>query len=106
MPRSFNAGEGFFGDRQALGAQPPNTNLCVHILPPTTQPQHTIPDIFVWMLSNNKRVAYARIPAKDLLYSPIHEQMGKHCGTIKTHFLKVSLSETERRAISFLSRVA
>nr|XP_004661410.2 fer-1-like protein 6 [Jaculus jaculus] len=53
------------------------------------EPQHTIPDVFIWMLSNNKRVAYARIPAKDLLYSPITGQMGKHCGKIKTHFLKL-----------------
>ncbi|XP_037659322.1 fer-1-like protein 6 isoform X2 [Choloepus didactylus] len=53
------------------------------------EPQHTIPDVFIWMLSNNKRVAYARIASKDLLYSPIREQMGKHCGKIKTHFLKL-----------------
>uniref|UniRef100_A0ABM5GCL9 Fer-1-like protein 6 n=1 Tax=Pogona vitticeps TaxID=103695 RepID=A0ABM5GCL9_9SAUR len=53
------------------------------------EPQHTVPDVFIWMLSNNKRVAYARIPAKDLLYSPVHEQRGKHCGKIKTHFLKL-----------------
>ncbi|CAO2602228.1 Fer-1-like protein 6, partial [Lemmus lemmus] len=52
------------------------------------EPQHTIPDVFIWMLSNNKRVAYARVAAKDLLYSPIKDQMGKHCGKIKTHFLK------------------
>ncbi|KFO20423.1 Fer-1-like protein 6 [Fukomys damarensis] len=53
------------------------------------EPQHTIPDVFVWMLSNNKRVAYSRVAAKDLLYSPVREQMGKHCGKIKTHFLKL-----------------
>ncbi|XP_070488102.1 fer-1-like protein 6 isoform X1 [Equus przewalskii] len=53
------------------------------------EPQHTIPDVFIWMLSNNKKVAYARIPSKDLLYSPAREQMGKHCGMIKTHFLKL-----------------
>ncbi|XP_067323114.1 fer-1-like protein 6 [Anolis sagrei] len=53
------------------------------------EPQHTVPDVFIWMLSNNKRVAYARIPAKDLLYSPVNEQRGKHCGKIKTHFLKL-----------------
>ncbi|XP_054446067.1 fer-1-like protein 6 [Pteronotus mesoamericanus] len=53
------------------------------------EPQHTIPDVFLWMLSNNKRVAYARIASKDLLYSPVREQMGKYCGTIKTHFLKL-----------------
>ncbi|XP_021108036.1 fer-1-like protein 6 isoform X1 [Heterocephalus glaber] len=53
------------------------------------EPQHTIPDVFIWMLSNNKRVAYARVAAKDLLYSPVREQKGKHCGKIKTHFLKL-----------------
>ncbi|XP_006157602.1 fer-1-like protein 6 [Tupaia chinensis] len=53
------------------------------------EPQHTIPDVFIWMLSNNKRVAYARIASRDLLYSPVREQMGKHCGKIKTHFLKI-----------------
>ncbi|XP_003408227.2 fer-1-like protein 6 [Loxodonta africana] len=53
------------------------------------EPQHTIPDVFIWMLSNNKRVAYTRITSRDLLYSPVREQMGKHCGKIKTHFLKL-----------------
>ncbi|XP_006916631.1 fer-1-like protein 6 [Pteropus alecto] len=53
------------------------------------EPQHTIPDVFLWLLSNNKRVAYARIASRDLLYSPVREQRGKHCGTIKTHFLKL-----------------
>ncbi|XP_028592026.2 fer-1-like protein 6 isoform X1 [Podarcis muralis] len=53
------------------------------------EPQHTVPDVFIWMLSNNKRVAYTRIPAKDLLYSPVADQRGKHCGKIKTHFLKL-----------------
>uniref|UniRef100_A0A6I8N4Q4 Fer-1 like family member 6 n=1 Tax=Ornithorhynchus anatinus TaxID=9258 RepID=A0A6I8N4Q4_ORNAN len=52
------------------------------------EPQHTVPDVFIWMLSNNKRVAYVRIPSKDLLYSPIREQRGKDCAKIKTHFLK------------------
>ncbi|KAK2501375.1 hypothetical protein MC885_007462 [Smutsia gigantea] len=53
------------------------------------EPQHTIPDVFIWMLSNSKRVAYARIASKDLFYSPIRETMGKHCGKIDTHFLKL-----------------
>uniref|UniRef100_A0A8C9VWZ8 Fer-1 like family member 6 n=1 Tax=Scleropages formosus TaxID=113540 RepID=A0A8C9VWZ8_SCLFO len=53
-----------------------------------TDPQHTIPDVFVWMLSNNKRVAYARIPARDLLYSANPQERGRDCGKIKTLFLK------------------
>uniref|UniRef100_A0A6Q2XG26 C2 domain-containing protein n=1 Tax=Esox lucius TaxID=8010 RepID=A0A6Q2XG26_ESOLU len=52
-------------------------------------PQHTIPDVFIWMLSNNKRVAYARISARDLLYSANPEERGRDCGKIQTLFLKV-----------------
>jgi hypothetical protein len=55
------------------------------------------------MLSNNKRVAYARIASKDLLYSPVQAQMGKHCGKIKTHFLKVSLHCCWLKEGTFLS---
>uniref|UniRef100_W5LBR1 Fer-1 like family member 6 n=1 Tax=Astyanax mexicanus TaxID=7994 RepID=W5LBR1_ASTMX len=52
------------------------------------EPQHTLPDIFVWMLSNNKRLAYARIPARNLLYSENVVEKGKDCGKISTLFLK------------------
>ncbi|KAG9271565.1 fer-1-like protein 6 [Astyanax mexicanus] len=52
------------------------------------EPQHTLPDIFVWMLCNNKRLAYARIPARNLLYSENVVEKGKDCGKISTLFLK------------------
>uniref|UniRef100_A0A671Z1B9 Fer-1 like family member 6 n=1 Tax=Sparus aurata TaxID=8175 RepID=A0A671Z1B9_SPAAU len=57
---------------------------CFH----TLQPQHTVPDLFVWLLSNNKRVAYARVRTRDLLYSSSREARGIHCGKIITLFLK------------------
>ncbi|XP_073529919.1 otoferlin isoform X12 [Phyllobates terribilis] len=53
------------------------------------EPQHSIPDIFIWMLSNNKRIAYARIPSKDILYSIVDEETGKDCGKVKCVFLKL-----------------
>uniref|UniRef100_A0A8B9DFQ3 Otoferlin n=1 Tax=Anser cygnoides TaxID=8845 RepID=A0A8B9DFQ3_ANSCY len=53
------------------------------------EPQHTIPDIFIWMISNNKRIAYARVPSKDILYSIVDEEMGKDCAKVKTVFLKL-----------------
>uniref|UniRef100_A0A8C8B5A7 Otoferlin n=1 Tax=Otus sunia TaxID=257818 RepID=A0A8C8B5A7_9STRI len=53
------------------------------------EPQHTIPDIFIWMMSNNKRIAYARVPSKDILYSIVDEEMGKDCAKVKTIFLKL-----------------
>ncbi|XP_056245789.1 fer-1-like protein 6 [Seriola aureovittata] len=52
------------------------------------EPQHTVPDVFVWLLSNNKRVAYARVRARDLLFSSSQEARGIHCGKIITLFLK------------------
>ncbi|XP_050974497.1 fer-1-like protein 6 [Labeo rohita] len=52
------------------------------------EPQHTLPDVFVCLLSNNKRLAYARIPARHLLFSQSPEQRGRDCGKIKTLFLK------------------
>lgn len=41
------------------------------------------------MMSNNKRIAYARIPSKDILYSIVDEETGKDCGKVKAVFLKV-----------------
>uniref|UniRef100_A0A3P9J1M4 Otoferlin n=1 Tax=Oryzias latipes TaxID=8090 RepID=A0A3P9J1M4_ORYLA len=53
------------------------------------EPQHSIPDVFIWMMSNNKRIAYARIPSKDILYSTVEEETGKDCGKVKAAFLKL-----------------
>uniref|UniRef100_A0A8C2FXN6 Fer-1 like family member 6 n=1 Tax=Cyprinus carpio TaxID=7962 RepID=A0A8C2FXN6_CYPCA len=52
------------------------------------EPQHTLPDVFVCLVSNHKRLAYARIPARHLLFSESPEQRGQDCGKIKTLFLK------------------
>uniref|UniRef100_A0A8C1KT07 Fer-1 like family member 6 n=1 Tax=Cyprinus carpio TaxID=7962 RepID=A0A8C1KT07_CYPCA len=52
------------------------------------EPQHTLPDVFVCLVSNHKRLAYARIPARHLLFSESLEQRGQDCGKIKTLFLK------------------
>ncbi|XP_067338549.1 otoferlin isoform X1 [Channa argus] len=53
------------------------------------EPQHSIPDVFIWMMTNNKRIAYARIPSKDILYSIVDEETGKDCGKVKAVFLKL-----------------
>lgn len=52
------------------------------------EPQHTVPDLFIWLLSNNKRMAYARVRARDILFSSSAETCGVHCGKILTLFLK------------------
>ncbi|XP_074640585.1 otoferlin-like isoform X2 [Tubulanus polymorphus] len=53
------------------------------------EPQHALPDVFVWMVSNNKRIAYQRLKAKDLLYSIVEEECGKRCGKCQALFLRL-----------------
>ncbi|XP_056404371.1 fer-1-like protein 4 [Hyla sarda] len=52
-------------------------------------PQCTLPDILIWMFSNNKRLAYTRIPAQNILYSVVEEEKGKDCGKISTVYFKI-----------------
>uniref|UniRef100_A0A3Q3K9H7 Otoferlin n=1 Tax=Monopterus albus TaxID=43700 RepID=A0A3Q3K9H7_MONAL len=52
-------------------------------------PQHSVPDVFIWMISNGKHIAYARVPSKDILYSSTEEERGKDCGKVKTIFLRI-----------------
>ncbi|KAJ7375522.1 hypothetical protein OS493_040671, partial [Desmophyllum pertusum] len=44
------------------------------------EPQLSMPDVILWMISGNKRVAYCRIPAHRLLFSETKEACGKFCG--------------------------
>uniref|UniRef100_A0A672KN14 Fer-1-like protein 4 n=1 Tax=Sinocyclocheilus grahami TaxID=75366 RepID=A0A672KN14_SINGR len=48
----------------------------------------TLPDVFLWMLSGARRVAYARIPAHSILFSLVEEEKGKDCGKITTVYMK------------------
>ncbi|XP_038216884.1 otoferlin-like [Zerene cesonia] len=50
--------------------------------------QHAMPDIFIWMISNGKRLAYQRIPARDIIYSDRPDEVGRLCGKMQTLFLK------------------
>ncbi|KAG1682552.1 Dysferlin [Nymphon striatum] len=52
------------------------------------EPQNSMPDIIIWMLSGKKRIAYYRIPAYEILYSPKEECQGKFCGKLRTITLK------------------
>uniref|UniRef100_A0A8C4Z2Y8 C2 domain-containing protein n=1 Tax=Gadus morhua TaxID=8049 RepID=A0A8C4Z2Y8_GADMO len=51
-------------------------------------PQSTLPDVFLWLLSGRKRLAYVRIPAHSILFSLVEEQRGTDCGKVTTLFMK------------------
>jgi otoferlin len=55
------------------------------------QPQHALPDVFLWLVSGGRRVAYQRLQARDLIFSVVGEESGKDCGKVQTLLLKVSL---------------
>uniref|UniRef100_H2LE95 Dysferlin, limb girdle muscular dystrophy 2B (autosomal recessive) n=1 Tax=Oryzias latipes TaxID=8090 RepID=H2LE95_ORYLA len=50
------------------------------------EPQNSLPDIVIWMLQGDRRVAYHRIPAHSVFFSKQH--CGKHCGQLQSIFLK------------------
>ncbi|KAI3369771.1 hypothetical protein L3Q82_024597 [Scortum barcoo] len=52
------------------------------------EPQTTIPDVFLWLLSGSKRLAYVRIPAHSIFFSLVEEQRGRDCGRIITLYMK------------------
>ncbi|EDL85878.1 fer-1-like 4 (C. elegans) (predicted), isoform CRA_a [Rattus norvegicus] len=53
-------------------------------------PQPPLPDVLVWMFSGQRRVAYARVPAQDVLFSVVEEERGRDCGKIQSLLLTVS----------------
>ncbi|GFS11456.1 otoferlin [Elysia marginata] len=55
----------------------------------SVEPQHALPDVFIWMVSNNKRIAYQRIPARHVIYSIVDEERGKDCGKPITLLLRL-----------------
>ncbi|KAM9331380.1 dysferlin [Gastrophryne carolinensis] len=53
------------------------------------EPQNSLPDIVIWMLQGDKRVAYYRMPAHQVLFSRNGSKCcGKNCGKLQTIFLK------------------
>ncbi|XP_074657543.1 otoferlin-like [Tubulanus polymorphus] len=51
-------------------------------------PQHALADVYLWMIVGTKRMAYVRIPAKNIIHALSEEEMGNDCGVIKTVYLR------------------
>ena len=50
--------------------------------------QISIPDLIIWMIHDNDRVAVARVPAYELYYAKNPMARGLYCGKVHTRFLK------------------
>ena len=70
------------------------------------QAQPSLPDIFLWMICDSKRVAYARLSPEDLLFNLCEGEKGCHNGRVQTLFLKVRLFvlDDNRSIDKFFSR--
>ncbi|XP_022619550.1 myoferlin isoform X1 [Seriola dumerili] len=70
------------------------------------EPQNSMPDVIIWMLRREKRVAYARVPANQILYSNFSEQAcGKHCGRTQTIFMQYPMDKNKGVKIPVQLRV-
>nr|AGE83049.1 fer-1-like 5 protein [Mus musculus] len=53
------------------------------------EPQESLPDVLIWLMSRQQRVAYARVPAHTVLFSPAGPlSSGKFCGKIQNILLQ------------------
>ncbi|XP_041803959.1 myoferlin [Chelmon rostratus] len=60
------------------------------------EPQNSMPDVIIWMLRGEKRVAFARVPAHNIMYSNFSEQArGKHCGRTQTIFMQYPMDKNK-----------
>ncbi|CAF1410887.1 unnamed protein product, partial [Rotaria sordida] len=57
-----------------------------------TDAQPSLPDIFLWMICDSKRVAYARFQPEDLLFNLCKGEKGLYNGRVQTIFLKTPRS--------------
>ncbi|KAM9837553.1 myoferlin-like [Aulostomus maculatus] len=70
------------------------------------EPQNSIPDVIIWMLRGEKRVAYSRIPAHQILFSTYSEQAcGQYCGKTQTVFLQYPMDKNKGLKVPVQIRV-
>uniref|UniRef100_A0A8C5BS85 Myoferlin like n=1 Tax=Gadus morhua TaxID=8049 RepID=A0A8C5BS85_GADMO len=70
------------------------------------EPQNSFPDVIIWMMRGERRVAYARVPANRILYSTMGEEAcGKFCGRTQTIFMQYPMDKDKGVKIPVQLRV-
>ncbi|XP_074477184.1 myoferlin-like isoform X2 [Sebastes fasciatus] len=70
------------------------------------EPQNSMPDVIIWMLRGETRVAYCRIPAYQVLFSTYSEQAcGQNCGKTQTVFLQYPMDKNKGLKVPVQIRV-
>ncbi|KAM4637060.1 myoferlin isoform 2-T2 [Discoglossus pictus] len=60
------------------------------------EPQNSMPDVIIWMVRAEKRLAYARVPAHQVLFSTTSEEAcGKYCGKTQTIYLQYPMDKNK-----------
>ncbi|CAF4662959.1 unnamed protein product, partial [Rotaria sp. Silwood2] len=70
-----------------------------------TDAQPSLPDIFLWMICDSKRVAYARFQPEDLFFNLCRGEKGLNSGRVQTIFLKTPRSTDKPLSKSTNARV-
>uniref|UniRef100_A0A4W3H0J9 Ferlin B-domain domain-containing protein n=1 Tax=Callorhinchus milii TaxID=7868 RepID=A0A4W3H0J9_CALMI len=87
------------GDAQS--DQPPlslSLSLSLPFVSGLPQPQNGLPDVIVWMLVGEKRVASVRIKAHTVLYTRTSSfSSGQFCGRLQTVFLKYPMDKSSEK---------
>ncbi|XP_055032052.2 myoferlin isoform X1 [Misgurnus anguillicaudatus] len=70
------------------------------------EPQNSMPDVIIWMLRGESRIAYARVPAHQVLYSTFSEQAsGQYCGKTQTILMQYPMDKNKGSKIPVQIRV-
>ncbi|XP_042357528.1 myoferlin [Plectropomus leopardus] len=70
------------------------------------EPQNSMPDVIIWMLRGEKRIAFARVPANQIMYSNFSEQArGKHCGRTQTIFMQYPMDKNKGEKVPVQLRI-
>nr|KAF6273936.1 fer-1 like family member 5 [Myotis myotis] len=70
------------------------------------EPQVSIPDVMIWLMAKEQRVAYAQVPAHSVLFSPTGAlHCGKFCGKTQTLLLQHPEGEGQKDSLPAHLRV-